>query len=103
VRWHALADLGPGLLEADGAEWALVGPGAHPHADAAYLDALRGGRAGYDVAFRAEGARPFPRWLDSRLSPGAVSPKVWVLRRTPPSARATETRSVAAAGLVGNP
>jgi hypothetical protein len=70
--------------------------------DAAYLDALRGGRAGYDVAFRAEGARPFPRWLDSRLSPGAVSPKVWVLRRTPPSAPA-ETRSGAAAGLVGIP
>ena len=81
VRWHALSDLKRGTLESDGAEWALVGEGAHPHADRAYLKALRAGELGYEVAFRAEGSRPLPRWLDTRLSPGAVSPVIWVLRR----------------------
>jgi hypothetical protein len=84
VRWVALTDIQRGLVEADGAKWLLLLEGAHPSSDRAYLDGIRGGRFGYDVAFVAEGRVPFLRWLEPRRAPGAVSPRVFVLRKREP-------------------
>jgi hypothetical protein len=81
VRWFDASEIQPGALEAAGSEWAVVTGGGHPFADRAYLDDLRAGRRGYDVAFVARGGRPPPRWLSTRYAPGAVSPPVWILRR----------------------
>lgn len=81
LRWFAPPELQPGALEADGSEWALISAGGHPFADRAYLDALRAGCCGYEVAYVARGGPPLARWLQARFPPGAVSPEVFVLRR----------------------
>lgn len=81
VRWYAIAELERGLLEADGAEWALLNAGAYPGADRRYLDDLRAGRLGYELAYLAEGElRPLP-FLAGIREPGAISPPVYVLRK----------------------
>jgi hypothetical protein len=81
VRWHAISEIQRGVLEADGAEWAILTSGGHPFSDRNYLDALRAGRLGYEVAYRAEGRIHLLRWLDSSRAPGAVSPPIFVLHK----------------------
>jgi hypothetical protein len=81
VRWYEIDSIRRGTLEADGAEWAILNPGGYPGSDRAYLNDLRAGRLGYEVAYLAEGReKPLP-WLDSFRAPGAVSPPVYVLRK----------------------
>ena len=81
VRWVALSDIHRGLVEEDGAPWLVLTDGGHPWSDRAYLDGIRAGRFGYEVAYLAHGAIPLLRWLDSRRAPGAVSPPIFVLRK----------------------
>ena len=84
VRWVALSDIHRGLIEEDGARWLVLTDGGHPLSDRAYLDGIRAGRFGYDVAYLARGPVPLLRWLDSRRAPGAVSPPIFVLRKREP-------------------
>jgi hypothetical protein len=81
VRFFAPAEIQRGALEAERPDWVLISAGGHPMADRAYLEEVRAGGHGYEVAHRAVGGRPLPRWLETRLKPGAVSPEVWILRR----------------------
>jgi hypothetical protein len=92
IRWFAPPELQPGALEADGSEWAVISAGGHPFADRAYLEEIRAGRRGYDVAHVAAGGPALPRWLRTRFPPGAVSPQVWILRRAGPQRSGTENR-----------
>ena len=69
VRWVALSDIHRGLVEEDGAPWLVLTDGGHPLSDRAYLDGIRAGRFGYDVAYLAKGPVPLLRWLDSRRAP----------------------------------
>lgn len=85
VRWYPIDTIQRGLLEQDGAEWALLNSGAYPGSDRAYLDDLRGGRLGYEVAYRAEGRVKPIRWLAGFRAQGGISPRVYVLRRRAPS------------------
>jgi hypothetical protein len=86
VRWVALSDIHRGLVEEDGAPWLILTDGGHPWSDRSYLDGIRAGRFGYEVAYLARGPVPFLRWLDSRRAPGAVSPPIFVLRKREPDA-----------------
>jgi hypothetical protein len=80
VRWHPIDAIRRGTLEADGAEWVLLTSGGFPGSDRRYLDDLRAGRLGYELAYLAEG-RARIRGLDPRLGPGSLSPPIYVLRK----------------------
>jgi hypothetical protein len=92
VRWVALSDIHRGLVEEDGAKWLILTDGGHPWSDRAYLDGIRAGRFGYEVAYLAHGPVPLLRWLDSRRAPGAVSPPIFVLRKRDVQQPGTENR-----------
>jgi hypothetical protein len=85
VRWVALSDIQRGLVEGDGAEWLLLIDGGHPLSDRDYLEGIRAGRFGYEVAYLAKGSVPLPNWLGLRRAPGAVSPPIFVMRKRDPS------------------
>jgi hypothetical protein len=84
VRWVALSDIQRGLVESDGATWLILTEGGHPLSDLAYLDGIRDGRFGYEVAYRARGATVLPSWIGGARAPGAVSPPIYVLKKREP-------------------
>jgi hypothetical protein len=81
ARWLGAEEVRPGPLEESGLDWVIVSGIRHPAMDRAYHDALTAGRLDFGVVFESDGGHPLPPWFETRLRPGAVSPRVTILRR----------------------